>query len=73
MANPELAQIVRERLKVLGFDGLYDPGECACLLDDLMPCDDPQMSCTAGYKAPGNSEFNYLVQAKKSKTEGTEK
>jgi hypothetical protein len=41
--------IVSEWLKANGYDGLTN-NECGCLLDDLMPCDDPQGNCEAAYK-----------------------
>ena len=31
--------IVAVYLEQIGFDGLYQPGECACKKDDLFPCD----------------------------------
>ncbi len=36
-----------------GWDGLYSPsGECACFLDDLAPCGEPQADCRVGVRAP---------------------
>jgi len=26
--------------------------ECGCLLDDLMPCDEPSPDCQIGYRGP---------------------
>ena len=34
-----------------GFDGLYNPGECACLADDLYPCGE-RGECYPGVKKP---------------------
>lgn len=49
--NPTVKEIVAGFLKANGYDGLFDLcGECACELDDLMPCDEPNGRCTAGYK-----------------------
>ena len=48
--NPEIREITKKWLEENGYDGLYSPGVCACQLSDLMPCDEPQMDCTAGYK-----------------------
>ena len=45
-----LLGIVKSYLKQNGFDGLYSPAECACELDDLMPCDEPRPNCKPGYK-----------------------
>ncbi len=44
-----LKDIVRQYLNENGYDGLYSEGECACKLDDLFPCDDPNEDCQAGY------------------------
>ena len=33
-----------------GYDGLYHPNECACLRDDLFPCESYFGDCEAGYK-----------------------
>ncbi len=46
-------EIVTEYLKANEFDGLYSPGECACEINDIMPCGgEGFMSCEAGYKGP---------------------
>lgn len=40
-----------------GFDGLFsDDGECACKLDDLMPCHAPKVGCAAGYVSEGRKD-----------------
>jgi hypothetical protein len=59
-----LQPLVLQALEKSCFDGLYlqpssgypggegaDAG-CACLLDDLMPCDAPCMECRPGYLQP---------------------
>jgi hypothetical protein len=38
------------------FDGLVCVGQCACLIDDLAPCDEIQLDCTAGYKEPCDND-----------------
>lgn len=43
--TPDLQQIVTEWLTANGFDGLFRPGQCGCLLDDLMPCGEPGTEC----------------------------
>lgn len=59
-----------------GFDGLFSDAGCACLIGDLMPCDEPSPNCRAGYKrAPIPGEFfldgdfgggeGWIVSAKK--------
>ncbi len=45
--------IVKSYLKENGYDGLYNPDAlCACLRDDLAPCEDYTMGCAPGYKKP---------------------
>jgi len=52
-----LADIVIEWLQTNGYDGLYNGDiECACLIDDIMPCDGPGVWCSPGVKKPP-SEF----------------
>lgn len=41
--------IIRDWLKENGYTGLFYPGECACSIDDLMPCENPCPDCEAGY------------------------
>jgi hypothetical protein len=43
-----IKQIVEERLRKDGFDGLCCDG-CGCRLDDLMPCGEPGMDCRPGH------------------------
>ena len=44
-------EIVRDYLQEHKYDGLYCEGECACKLDDLMPCTfDDIEKCKAGYE-----------------------
>jgi len=46
----ELIDIVKDWLEDNGFNGLFhDSGECACKIDDLMPCGGPCLECEAGY------------------------
>jgi len=44
-------EIVEKYLRDNGYDGLTD-GECACGLEDLMPCGDFGSDCVPGYKVP---------------------
>lgn len=47
-----LGEIVKVNLTALGYDGLFaSEYECACLTDDLFPCDAPNSDCQAGFKA----------------------
>ena len=43
-------EIVKVWLKENGFTGLYGLYGCSCEIDDLMPCDELNMFCKAGYK-----------------------
>lgn len=58
MNNKTIKEIAVEWLKANGYDGLYqDCGDCACLVDDLMPCmDELTSNCTAGYKTKCNPD-----------------
>lgn len=49
-------EIVFQFLTEHGFDGLYYPGECACVVGDLMPCSSEQGSCRPGYRTECNPE-----------------
>ena len=45
-------QIVAKWLGDNGYDGLYEPGECACIVDDLAPCgSECFINCRAGYRS----------------------
>ena len=55
----ELSEITEEWLKANGYDGLFSRGECACVLDDLMPCGEPQPDCEAGYQGAADPETGY--------------
>ena len=47
----DVQKIVKKYLHENGFGGLMEPwGECACEIDDLMPCCDPCADCEPGYK-----------------------
>ena len=47
------------------FDGLFNGNsECACLATDLMPCDNPGINCTAGYKTADDGE-SFKISLKK--------
>jgi len=48
-----LRDMAKRWLVVRGYEGLYHPsGECACRLEDLMPCGEPSPDCSPGYLAP---------------------
>ena len=44
-----LKELTIESLKAKGLNGLqnFDGDGCACVIDDLMPCDNPQADCVA--------------------------
>lgn len=52
----DVQDIVGKWLEENGYDGLYDPGVCACKLSDLMPCGNLCPSCEAGYLCKSNGE-----------------
>jgi len=59
------SEIIKFYLKTYGYDGLYSDNECACKLDDLVPCGELQLDCRAGYLtpcdgtcAPGDCDFH---------------
>ncbi len=63
---------VATELKRDGFDGLYYPGECACLSNDLAPCGeweeggDYVNGCDGGYKhIDPKDETNWCVSVSK--------
>jgi hypothetical protein len=48
----DVLHMVKSYLKYHEYDGLYRPGECGCILNDLAPCGEIQRDCIAGYKQP---------------------
>ena len=57
-----IKDILNDWLKLHGFDGLYCPGECACKVGDLFPCDDgvegiESGTCEPGYLRPADPEY----------------
>ena len=75
MDSPMLS--VRIKLEQSGFDGLYVPGECACLLDDLAPCGSVQADrdgwingCVPGHRhndpRPGHEHEWVLMGSKEA-------
>jgi len=43
---------VEAYLREHGYDGLFKDRDCACALDDLMPCSIIDGDCEPGYKHP---------------------
>jgi hypothetical protein len=64
-------EIVKKYLQDNGFDGLYEPGECGCDLDDFMPCGgDCAMTCQPGYKTKCDcGEHDFHISLNKPSTE----
>lgn len=62
-------EIVKKYLEENGFDGLYDPGECACKIDDLFSCGCPEY-CEPGYlvKADLSSGYDFMIGPKKEES-----
>ena len=65
----DVADIVEAYLKKNGYDGLWnEDGECACLLEDLFPCEAIHVDdCHPGYKVtcpPECGEHEWHVQDK---------
>ncbi len=42
--------IIRDMLKIDGYDGLVNAGCCACLVDDLAPCEGEIGHCEPGHR-----------------------
>ena len=59
-------QIVEERLRADGYDGLtHCDGECGCLISDLAPCGDMLDTCEAGYRVPcecGDHDYHIATE-----------
>lgn len=64
-------EILEDWLRCQGYDGLVSDGaECACQLDDLMPCSAPCDTCQPGYRGPDPSgEMEWLMYASKEAAE----
>lgn len=46
-----ISELLKRSLVEYGYGGLYNPGECACDINNLAPCDGgPHYCCQAGYK-----------------------
>lgn len=48
--------ILIEGLKAMGADGLCNPEECGCGLDDLCPCCGDPLGCVPAKKRPATEE-----------------
>jgi hypothetical protein len=46
----DVIEIIEKYLIENGYDGLYYPCECACVIGDLNPCSENPLNCKAGYR-----------------------
>lgn len=53
-------QVIRIKLDQGGFDGLFVPGECGCLKEDLAPCGlcEPDSAGWINGCVPGHRHYN---------------
>ena len=72
-------KIIKIWLKENGCDGLYEPGECGCLIEDLAPCEsEGALHCLPGYKSDATEEtcfrksdgYDWIVGPEKAKEDG---
>lgn len=54
MSSKTVRKIIYDGVKFGGYDGLYNLDLCACELSDLLPCDNVELDCRAGYKIVDN-------------------
>ena len=60
--QPSVQTIVETWLSANGYDGLYQPTECACCIGNLFPCENPGcIDCEPGYKTPGDEEYEFFI------------
>lgn len=67
----DIRNIVKSWLKENRYSGLFYQGECACSIEDLMPCGNPCPDCEIGYVVAiieDNGEEGFRVQRTKSQT-----
>lgn len=60
----KVKEIVEKYLRENGYEGLFAPGECACIISELMPCERVSaLYCQPGiiYPADPESEFGFMV------------
>lgn len=55
----EVREIIKTWLTEYGYDGLYDPGECGCIIEDLAPCGQISGGCIPGYVGVATVESGY--------------
>ena len=57
-------EIVVQYLESNGYDGLFLPGECACKIDGLMPCEGYCGDCEPGVLLEGDDIHDFYVARK---------
>lgn len=72
MKNPTVREIVKGYLEANGYDGLYHENDCGCDLDDLAPCCDDCLRCTAAYKHAARGEYDWIMCSIKGDCSGCE-
>jgi len=72
MASETVIQIITEHLISHGYDGLFNArNDCACVLDELEPCESIGGDCEPGYRVPCDcGDHDYHVQREKPTTGG---
>lgn len=65
-----LLELIKEGLKINGFDGLYADGCCACDLNDFAPCmEGPtvygELRCNPGYRHTHSKTGNFVIAKQK--------
>lgn len=64
--NKSLLDVLADGLKASGFDGLFTPGICGCLVDDLSPGNCLSESCKPGYKHTHSVTGDWIVSASRA-------
>lgn len=60
-SNKSLLDVLTVGLKASGFDGLFSPGICGCLVDDLSPGNCLDEHCKPGYKHTHSVTGDWIV------------
>lgn len=60
-----IKEILHQYLSDNKYDGLFLNDECACRLEEFMPCNAPNTNCTAGYILKGrnhkDNEYDFSI------------
>lgn len=63
--------MVKKALEEAGYDGLYNGYlKCACINDDLRPCDSDFSECKPGYRhdTPDHLDYDWIISEVKNDT-----